>query len=883
MTTLTGTLTVNGNLVTGTLYLELSQQATAAGGVVVSPSAPSVFSLVNGAIAGPGAGPYTVYGNDVLTPANTFYYLTVFGSQGEQLLRGKVSITGASQDIGAFASASPHVWVPPTGYQIALTGDANGPSTANTVTGIHGKSILGLPWTPGDVLTVQADQSLEFEPPPSTWGGVAVSKSGILVGTRWGLNLIPGAGVTLTVVDDAVDGEVEVTIAAAGGGHVTGSGTDTYIPQWDGTGSVLKDSSLSDDGSLISTPLRIESLTMRVGAADSGPLGYGRSALKAATDGLYSVAVGNLALSLAGAGRYITALGFEAGGHSTAANGSVFVGWHAGYNATAGDSVFVGHNAAGYGIVTGLSNIGVGSSALANLTGGTKNVTVAYQGLSNVTTGSRNVGIACTLLQLTTGSNVIGIGDECLRRSTASGSVAVGVNAFWNAIAATGLVGVGYKAGYLAEGNNATLLGYEAGYNTGAVASTANALTSGTDATFLGFRAGLGSATQRSNVTALGSGAYVDASNRVVLGNASVVDVWAGSTGGATLIGGGLGVGTQSPWATADVRGNLFVGPGAPAATPRSTVEITRTLASIAVGYGAALRVNSGAEPDYGTPGADTNVGVQVFANNAANADHNLWGLNIVVGQGAAPIAAPTPPANGIHVVGLEFEVFNRSDAGNAQLDPIGSYANKIRANGLEIIGHSGSTYRNAGGIAIWANDSTGVKWWDTGVAISRSYSYGVRFQKVAGDSVEPFQTALFDASSLGTATQTLLLARSGGDVWYDIKNAADYALYVNIDSGATVGEEAALLFSDQGARKWLIGKDSANKLQIGWNDGATPLSAISAYVDSEVTPTAVLLSFFGATPAAKPTASGSRGGNAALASLLTALATLGLLTDSTT
>jgi len=40
-------------------------------------------------------------------------------------------------------------------------------------------------------------------------------------------------------------------------------------------------------------------------------------------------------------------------------------------------------------------------------------------------------------------------------------------------------------------------------------------------------------------------------------------------------------------------------------------------------------------------------------------------------------------------------------------------------------------------------------------------------------------------------------------------------------------------------------------------------------------------LGFFAATPIAKPTVTGSRGANAALASLLTALAGLGLLTDS--
>jgi hypothetical protein len=42
-------------------------------------------------------------------------------------------------------------------------------------------------------------------------------------------------------------------------------------------------------------------------------------------------------------------------------------------------------------------------------------------------------------------------------------------------------------------------------------------------------------------------------------------------------------------------------------------------------------------------------------------------------------------------------------------------------------------------------------------------------------------------------------------------------------------------------------------------------------------------IGFFGATPIAQPTVTGSRGGNAALASLLTALADLGLIVDSST
>ena len=42
-------------------------------------------------------------------------------------------------------------------------------------------------------------------------------------------------------------------------------------------------------------------------------------------------------------------------------------------------------------------------------------------------------------------------------------------------------------------------------------------------------------------------------------------------------------------------------------------------------------------------------------------------------------------------------------------------------------------------------------------------------------------------------------------------------------------------------------------------------------------------IGFFGSTPVAKPSITGSRGGNAALADLLTDLASLGLITDSTT
>jgi hypothetical protein len=49
---------------------------------------------------------------------------------------------------------------------------------------------------------------------------VRVAKAGVLVGTRARLNLIEGAGVTITVADDSGDDEIDITISAGVGGKI---------------------------------------------------------------------------------------------------------------------------------------------------------------------------------------------------------------------------------------------------------------------------------------------------------------------------------------------------------------------------------------------------------------------------------------------------------------------------------------------------------------------------------------------------------------------------------------------------------------------------------------------------------------------------------------
>jgi len=68
---------------------------------------------------------------------------------------------------------------------------------------------------------------------------VNVKKAGVSVGVRRGLNLIEGSNVTLTVADDAVNEEVDVTIASSGGGGGLVTLPGTFLVYLNTTQSIL--------------------------------------------------------------------------------------------------------------------------------------------------------------------------------------------------------------------------------------------------------------------------------------------------------------------------------------------------------------------------------------------------------------------------------------------------------------------------------------------------------------------------------------------------------------------------------------------------------------------------------------------------------------------
>ncbi len=124
----------------------------------------------------------------------------------------------------------------------------------------------------------------------------------------------------------------------------------------------------------------------------------------------------------------------------------------------------------------------------------------------------------------------------------------------------------------------------------------------------------------------------------------------------------------------------------------------------------------------------------------------------------------------------------------------------------------------------------------------------------------------------------------SGGVAWRPIVISPNAATYIGGAPGAD-------------ALRVNISGTNANRVQVsGASAGAGP-SIAAAGSDSNVTlrllgqgnggvqmePISGRIGFFGNTPIARPTVTGSKSGNTALASLLDALSQIGMITDSTT
>jgi hypothetical protein len=127
-------------------------------------------------------------------------------------------------------------------------------------------------------------------------------------------------------------------------------------------------------------------------------------------------------------------------------------------------------------------------------------------------------------------------------------------------------------------------------------------------------------------------------------------------------------------------------------------------------------------------------------------------------------------------------------------------------------------------------------------------------------------------ATATGTANVAILRVESSatGKRVFDYRVTGDGVSRLRLDTSAGSGS-GTLTFGDGTTADTNLYRSAADTLKT---DDSLVVGANLSHLGSS-------LGFYGATPAAKPAVTGAKGGNAALGSLLTALAGLGLLTDS--
>lgn len=227
------------------------------------------------------------------------------------------------------------------------------------------------------------------------------------------------------------------------------------------------------------------------------------------------------------------------------------------------------------------------------------------------------------------------------------------------------------------------------------------------------------------------------------------------------------------------------------------------------------------------------------------------------------------------------FGSFGNADTGQ-HITAGYSYGNTFIALDLEVVNtcvliDSANAARNTwvGGQFVWNNGSGPVV-----AAINATAGNNNRF--IGPNFASP--------GAIATGTTGILVDNQGiGTQFFGGANvnpvSGDGAVTIN----SVAGNQAATVYQLAGVTRWSTARDSsANLLFSRYNSSGVlqdnpvvvePTQGVTTLTKASLT----AVGFFGAgVSTTRPTVTGSRGGNAAVASILNALATLGLITDST-
>jgi hypothetical protein len=226
----------------------------------------------------------------------------------------------------------------------------------------------------------------------------------------------------------------------------------------------------------------------------------GSSAMYANTEGSNNVAVGFQCLSANTIGTYNTSVGIQAMKSNISGNSNAAYGDNSLNKNTIGNQNVALGSSALYNNTTGNYNTAVGFQSINTSSTAEYNTGIGYLAMKNTTTGGENTAVGVSaLISNTIGFQNTGVGRDVLSLNTEGNrNAAFG----WYALAANTI------------GNNNTALGYHAGQSN----------KTGSNNTMIGYDANV-SADSLTNATAIGNQAIVNASDKIVIGNANAITV----------------------------------------------------------------------------------------------------------------------------------------------------------------------------------------------------------------------------------------------------------------------------------------------------------------------------------------------------------------------
>ena len=520
------------------------------------------------------------------------------------------------------------------------------------------------------------------------------------------------------------------------------------------------------DGLSIGHPMTASTLNDAI-----GNIAVGLTALDALTEGDYNVAVGDDALTANTTGNENTAIG----AYALTSN------------------------------VDGFSNTAVGVEALEANVSGDLNTAIGLEALEANVSGNNNTAIGSDALKLNVdGEFNVAVGSKSLADNTTTGNTAIGFESSNKNVGGASNTAVGFRSSkFNVTGSNNTavgvrsILGVSTNSNSGNTAvgyESGKNITTGSDNVMVGLSAGNNITTGNQNVfigkTASASGAGIDneivigsgttglGTNKAVIGNASITDVYMSQDSGATVYASGMAVVDESDLTIGNVAGDLYlkVSPSATVGnedirivnnvgTDEASVQVTSIAGGIDIDAAAAKDINiAGGQvalvsKDEGTSAISllTNVGTSETITITNTQGTGASAVNITSSAGGIDMDAAA--AKDINIAGGQVALVSKDEGTSAisLLTNVGT-SETITITNTQGTGASAvNITSSAGGVAINSSSTT----------VSGALSVAGNLSSTSGN-IAGFDATLNAVTSFSSNNYTLVASDNGKVITID-------------------------------------------------------------------------------------------------------------------